>query len=228
MKNNKFYNNIIKMYSSATKEYIADDTSSEQIFNVSFFDKLLDVETSSVSESDCLNESNNVFSRVDLSIARRIALNDEIKRDELINKLIVDLEKELDLFDDESEEYSSAERKIIEIEHKYNMRVLGEVIQNIYVRHFDNPLYLCGICRALLRYDLDEAKPWGAAMLTGLLNHSDDRVKEYTIQLIDNWCDVELLPILKALQVSTDWLRDYIMDVVDRLENENVLYQKII
>ena len=108
------------------------------------------------------------------------------------------------------------------------MRILGEVIQNIYVQHFDNPLYLLGICRALLRYDLDEVKPWGAAMLAGLLNHPDERVKEYTVQLIDNWSDVELLPILKTLQVTTDWLQDYIKDVVESLEKENVLYQKII
>ena len=138
------------------------------------------------------------------------------------------MEEELNLFDEENEEYSSAERKIIEIEHDYKMRILGEVIQHIYVRNFDNPLYLIGICRSLLRYDLEEVKPWGVAMLAGLLNHSDERVKEYTIQLIDNWSDVELLPLLKTLQVTTGWLKDYIKDVVENLERKNVLYQKII
>ena len=231
MKNKTLYLSLIlKLLNEGTKDSEEAVSSSTKVLPVSFCDSESDEYTSTFSETETSTEiiKSNSFSKLERLVARRNAADEEAEKDRVVRKLVYELERELDLFDEENEEYSSAERKIIDIEHNYKMRILGEVIQNIYVQHFDNPLYLLGICRALLRYDLDEVKPWGAAMLAGLLNHPDERVKEYTVQLIDNWSDVELLPILKTLQVTTDWLQDYIKAVVESLDKENVLYQKII
>ena len=157
-------------------------------------------------------------------IERRVvninAENEENERKKLINDLFSKLEKSLDLFEFESESMSVVEKEIIDIENKYNMGILGEVLQFIYMRHFNEPKYLVGICSALLRYDFDEVKPWGVAMISGLINHPDERVKESTIELIDNWSDTELLPILNTLQVSSEWMRAYIDKVVANLENK--------
>ena len=231
MKNKALYLRLfLGLLNEGTKDTEESISSSVKILPVSFDSSESNEETSVFAETRTSTEiiNNSGFSELNRMLARRNIIDEEAEKDRVIEKLVYELEEELNLFDEENEEYSSAERKIIEIEHDYKMRILGEVIQHIYVRNFDNPLYLIGICRSLLRYDLEEVKPWGVAMLAGLLNHSDERVKEYTIQLIDNWSDVELLPLLKTLQVTTGWLKDYIKDVVENLERKNVLYQKII
>lgn len=168
------------------------------------------------------------FSRPERLSVKHKLMDKEAEKDLLVERLFWELVSALQFFEYENENFTSAEKKIIEIEHRYNMRILGEIIQNVYVRHFDNPRYLTGICKALLRYDLDEVSPWGVIMLTGFLNHPDEQVKEYAIQLIDNWNDTELLPILKTLHVSSEWLNNYINDVIENLEKKDVLYQKIV
>lgn len=142
----------------------------------------------------------------------------EKKREQLVKELISNLEGKLELYDLEADNFSSVEDDIIAIEHNYSLRILGDVIQDIYVRHFNKPNYLVGICEVLQRYDLDEVHPWGEVMLTGLMNHPDERVKESVVQLIDNWNDVKLLPILGTIEVSSDWLRCYIRDIASGLE----------
>ena len=217
---------ILGVSSSGTEDYVEDIFSSFRNIPVYFSNENNDEDYSSIEIVP--QSSNRKVSDLDRLVARRIVANEEAERDRIVNSLVQELEMALELFGEEDEEYSSAERKIIEIEHKYKMRILGEVIQVIYLRYFDNPLYMVGICRSLLRYDLDEVKPWGATMLAGLLNHPDERVTEYTIQLIDNWSDIELLPLLKTIKVSSVWLNDYLKDVVKNLEMKNVLYQKVV
>ena len=198
-----------------------------KIFHCSYMDQIMkDVLGFSKTDTSTDIQDSNCFSEIDRLVVRRNFAADEAEKDKIVKELVHELENALEFFDEENEEYSSVERKIVEIEHNYSMSILGEVIQGIYIHYFDKPLYLIGICRSLLRYDLDEVRPWVTAMLTGLLNHPDERVREYTVQLIDNWNAVELLPVLKILKVSTDWLRDYIKDVVENLEKENVLHQK--
>ncbi len=231
MENKALYSTFLhRLLNATTKDYEEDMSSSVRTLRLSFYGSKYEKDLSSFSETDTSTEiqETNSFSELNRLVVRRNFVEDEAEKDKIVKRLVQELEKALELFDEENEEYSSVERKIVDIEHNYNMRILGEAIQDIYVHHFNNPLYLLGICRALLRYDLDEVRPWGATMLTGLLNHPDERVKEYTVQLIDNWSDVELLPILKTLQVSTDWLKDYIKDVVKNLEKEDVLYQKAV
>ena len=231
MENRSFYTNIIyKNLFEGTKEYSEEYSSSVQYTTLSFSSRQIEEITidKEVTETSTKQLDNSVFSELERLVVKRNAIDEEIEKDKLVKRLIRELELSLDLFGEESEDFSSAEKKITEIEHTWNMRILGEVIQDIYVHHFDNPMYLIGICKSLLRYDIDEVHPWGIAMLTGFLNHPDETVKEYAIQLIDNWCDAELLPILRTLQVTSEWLKDYISAVVEDLERENVLYQKTV
>lgn len=137
----------------------------------------------------------------------------------LIEQLVNELITELNLFTLDSDEYSSAEKKIIHIANNYSFDILGDVIQSIYITNFNKSNYLCGICRALMRYDLEELNPWGVVIIPGLLNHKDETVKEYAVALIDNWNSTLLLPVLKNLDIKQDWLKDYINTVVERLEN---------
>ncbi len=233
MKKQSFYLGLFsKIIHENTKDYLINSTSSFSDERILFSDHHDVIDVSSIekdlfSSSKC--EKSFTFSDTNCLVALRNAKGEEEQKDILVARLAKQLEDALKLYDDEEGKgLSSAEKKIIEIEKKYKMRILGEVIQIVYVHHFHNSSYLVGICNSLLRYDLDEVQPWGATMLTGFLNHSDERVQEATIQLIDNWSDIDLLPILKTLLISSKWMQDYVNDVVKSLEKENVLYQKIV
>lgn len=231
MKRESYYLDLItRILNEETTELSSSSSSSLQLDKYLFSVTRDHTFTSSVTESafSSKNNSDISLSSIERLIVKRNAEDEEHQKDELVARLVNELEDALNVYEYEVEGMSSAEKKIIEIEKKYKMRILGEVLQEIYMHHFNNSSYLVGVCTALLRYDLDEVRPWGAAILTGFINHPDERVKEATVQLIDNWSDVELLPILKTLQVSSAWMRDYINDVVESLERINVLYQKTI
>lgn len=147
---------------------------------------------------------------------------------QLIEKSARELAVELKYFSVDSSEISSAERKMLDIEERFSFRVLGEVLQTIYVRYNDYPNMLAGICKGLERFDLDEVLPWGPIMLSGLLVHKSEIVKEYAVSLIENWSDVALLPILRNIECSSLWLKEYISDVVKYLEGCDVLHTEVV
>lgn len=97
------------------------------------------------------------------------------------------------------------------------LSTLGTVLQNIYLSHNDESNILCGICKYLTTYDLDEVLPWGPLILIGMLNHKDETVKEYAVMLLDNWKDETLVPVLRNLDCKSSWLKAYIQDVLSSL-----------
>ena len=107
-------------------------------------------------------------------------------------------------------------------------RILGEVLQNIYVRYNDYPNMLIGICKSIGYFELNDVMPWGPTMLVGLLSHKNESVKEYAVAIVENWADIDLLPLLKNLDCASVWLKEYIQDVVSYLEECNVLRKEII
>lgn len=160
-----------------------------------------------------------------------IELQAQIKKyiyDERINHLTKEVVNLLRYFSLDDSDVSQAERKIWDIEEKYGSRVLGEILQNIYIQYNDFPKMLMGICRAINRFELHEVMPWGPTMLVGLLSHKNENVKEYAVSVVENWADIELLPVLRNLDCSSLWLKEYIQDVVNYLEECYALRKKII
>lgn len=157
-----------------------------------------------------------------IDVEKKFTIDNARKEEELIENLVNgfvhDLEIALNSFVNEAEEISSAEKKIIEIVNSYSFGILGNVVQRVYISNFDKPDFLVGICKSLSRYDLEEVMPWGPVMLPGLLNHRSEVVKEYAVSLIESWNSHDLLPMLKALEVSSAWLKDYVKDVINYLE----------
>ncbi len=142
----------------------------------------------------------------------------DIYKGQIVNKLVSVLYKDLREYTLDSCEMSLAERRIIDIEQNYTMAILGEVLQKIYIKHFDEPLILAGICDCLCRFDLSEVNPWGPAMLAGLLNHKSETVQEYATLLIENWSDISLLPMLESIDFSSKWLIEYVKEVIAYLK----------
>ena len=168
------------------------------------------------------------FSPIEKYLIEYKAKIEQEKIEQLIDKLVWELVVELKYFSLDDSGISSAERKILDIEEKYSFRILGEVLQTIYVKYNDFPNILAGICKGLERFDLDEVLPWGPTMLSGLLVHKSEVVKEYAVSLVENWSDVTLLPILRNLKCPSLWLQEYISDVVKYLEECDVLHKEAI
>lgn len=95
--------------------------------------------------------------------------------------------------------------------------IIGQACQKIVFEHFDSVHALCCIAKFLTNFDLPDAEPWGPIVLASLLNHKDAQVVESAVILLDNWEDAKLLPLLKNLSFSSDWLCGYIDEVVVRL-----------
>ena len=146
----------------------------------------------------------------------------------LTKKLAKELVIELKFFSINDSESSSAEKKIWKMPEEYSFRILGEVLQDIYVEYNDYPNILAGICKGLSQFDLDEVTPWGQTLLAGMLNHKSEIVKEYAVALVESWADVSLLPILKNLDCHAVWLKEYISEVISYLEECNVLSEKTV
>lgn len=182
------------------------------------------IKLSALSTGQTSEASNNDMLALFLEYKLR---KEKDRLDHLVEELTQELAYELKFFSVNDED-TSAERKIYDIQDKYSIRVLGEVVQNIYVRYNDYPVVLAGICKGLARFDLEEVEPWGPTMLSGLLMHKNELVKEYAVMLVENWADVKLLPILRNLDCASVWLRDYIADVIKYLEECDVLHKKII
>lgn len=101
---------------------------------------------------------------------------------------------------------------------KYSYDVLGEAFQRIYFSQAEHPNILCGLSKCLMSYELEEMFPWGASILVCMLNHTNETVKEYAVMLLENWKDKTLCPALRSMDCASDWLKDYVSNVLADLE----------
>lgn len=145
-----------------------------------------------------------------------IALNDEDKRRKLIDSAASKLTQYLELYDydEDSENYIWLTVDSIASE---SISILGAAFQKIVIVCNDRINILCAIAKCLCSFDLQQTAEWGPMILLSLLNHKNDTVKEYAVFLLENWCDLSLLPMLNNLDCRSPWLRAYVDSVVSKL-----------
>lgn len=146
--------------------------------------------------------------------------NKERQYDQLISQIEQRLMVALNNYSLESEILSKSEELICEIVDNYSLRVLGEVLTSIYIKCYGVQNVIAGICSGLERFDAEEVFPWGHSIVIGLINHKSDLVKERVISLIENWGDASLLTALKSIDISSDWMREYVNEVISYLEDK--------
>lgn len=182
--------------------------------NDSISKQIIDTQTTDTQNKDTQTLGNDIFKLLQLKAAQANQEKYNCIIDNLVSELVTDLKE----FTHDAEYFAVFEHHVCNIEHEYSFTTMGTVLQSIYVKYNDQPKMLVGICRVLCRYDLQEVMPWGPTMLSGLLNNKSELVKEYAIELVDNWADVSMLPLLKSLDISSKWLRAYLQDVIKSLE----------
>ncbi|MEK7395813.1 MAG: hypothetical protein AAB116_02640 [Candidatus Poribacteria bacterium] len=90
----------------------------------------------------------------------------------------------------------------------------------IFVENFSNIPVLLGILRIIARFDYREISPEGQTMAGMALSHENVEVKECGVRAFESWGTVESLKELEKLKVSTQWLQEYIDEVVSDLRKE--------
>lgn len=224
--------NVCFFYRNETelKEKNTSSSSPNAAIIISYSRKLLDeqTETPFILKGETPKLKDEKISYIDKLMVEEKVQFEQIKLDNLMKELTPKLITELKYLPLDDSEITNAEKLALDIEKSYSVRVLGEVLQNIYIQYNDYCNMLIGICKIIGRFELKEVMPWGPTMLMGLLAHKSEAVKEYAVSVVENWSDVELLPVLRNLDCSSRWLKEYIDDVVKYLEECYGLYKKIV
>lgn len=113
---------------------------------------------------------------------------------------------------------SIIEDKIMDIYDNYGTQFLSEVLQQISLDYFNQPKMLSVICDCLHIFDLDEVSPWGPILLSSYVGNKSEELKSDAIYLISSWFDKSLIPLLKGIDCTSKWLKDYVEEVIEMLE----------
>lgn len=145
-------------------------------------------------------------------------INEKDSRDVVVREIENILTPALSFFAYDDDSIVSAWAIIDGWNGKYSFDVLGEAFQRIYFSQADHPNILCGLCKCLMSFEMEEMFPWGASILLNLLNHTNESVKEYAVMLLENWKDKSLCSALRNMNCASDWLKDYVSNVLADLE----------
>lgn len=184
--------------------------------------------SNTASEMSGSRSSTPMPSKKIVSEEEKAQLSDELKNkereyDQLVKLIEKKLTKALKEYSLESETLSQAEEVVCEVAVKYPLRLLGDVLTGIYIKCYDQQNVIAGICSSLERFDASEVSPWGQSIVIGLVNHKSDLVKERVISLIENWGDTSLLTVLKNIDISSTWMREYVNGVIAYLEDKQCI-----
>lgn len=93
-----------------------------------------------------------------------------------------------------------------------------EWIDRLFIDYFHDPSVLCSILRTIAHLDYRKIYPQGMTMATAATRHIDFEVRECGIRCFENWEDPEALKILSNIDIKEKWLREYLGDVINYLE----------
>ena len=102
-----------------------------------------------------------------------------------------------------------------------NPLLTKEWINTIFVDNFADVFILVGLLRIIARLDYTEIYPQGQTMALAALSHENTEVKECGVRAYESWGTIDSLNELERLKVGTQWLQEYIDDVVLDLKKEH-------
>jgi len=77
---------------------------------------------------------------------------------------------------------------------------------------------IVGILHILSHYNYDEVYPIGQSIAMNSLIFNNDEVVEYAIKCFENWNSKDGIEKLKAMRFNTNWLQDYVNQVIEEYE----------
>lgn len=120
--------------------------------------------------------------------------------------------------------YSTRSEEILNEQLKINALATRNWLNEIFIKNFYDQSIIIGILRIIGRFEPSIIFPQGQTIALAALSHSNDEIKELGIRAFEKWCSIESLEILKSLNVESDWLKEYIEDVISDFEEQLCLY----
>jgi len=115
---------------------------------------------------------------------------------------------------------------LVKNQMKNNLLATKEWLNKIYVNNFKNPEILIGILRLVARIDIDEISPEGKTMAIAALAHKNLEVQECGIRAFESWGTLDSLDILHNVKVQSEWLQDYLLQVIENIETTYAIISK--
>jgi hypothetical protein len=103
---------------------------------------------------------------------------------------------------------------------RLNPLITKDWLNGTFLENFSKVPVLVGLLRIIARLDYWEIYPVGQTMAVAALSHRKTEVQECGVRAFESWGTVESLKILENLKVSTQWLQEYIDEVVLDLRKE--------
>jgi hypothetical protein len=128
----------------------------------------------------------------------------------------------LALIEEEDFEYGIETKTDMLVRHQMMLNALAtkDWLNSIFVENFPNAPVLVGLLRIIARIDYFDIYPEGQTMAVAALSHSNIEIQECGVRAFESWGTLESLKILENLTVSTQWLQEYINQVVIDLRKE--------
>lgn len=120
--------------------------------------------------------------------------------------------------------YISRSQVLIEEQFQVNKLATRNWLNKIFIEHFKDEKIVIGLLRIIGRFDEDTIFPQGQTMAMSALIHKNDEIKELGIRAFENWCSLKSYEVLKTIEISSDWLKEYLDDVISNLEEDLCLY----
>lgn len=82
----------------------------------------------------------------------------------------------------------------------------------------DHPGFAASVLRCLGRQDHPGTSSWRVALVREGLATDDVEIRDAAAQVAELWGDLELIEVLQSHFETEPWLRDYIQDIIDNLQ----------
>lgn len=199
-----------------TKDNLSSETGSPEApsyeipFSVAFSGTSTEVRTEGPRFQEYIEASNSLADENLLNL-RRLAVLKQNFTEQLIR-----------LITEEEFEYGIANRAdyLVSEQIRINASVTKEWLNSIFLENFNNVTVVVGILRVIARIDYFEVYPHGQTMAVAALSHEDIEVQDCGVRAFESWGTLESLKVLQTLKVATNWLQEYIDEVVSNLEEE--------
>ena len=102
-------------------------------------------------------------------------------------------------------EISPFEEKIRELFSRTSKDEVLKRLNNFYLEHADNLLFICSLLQALSHMEYENVIPNAPTIAMACLSNEDDRVVEYAIKAFANWNNKRTLICMKPAKPRKKW-----------------------
>lgn len=176
------------------------------IFSTDMSNTILDFEQNLMD--DCSLSSNSTFSE------KKYKRNRQREIEFQKNKVFAMLKSENVIVG-----YSSETERYLEYLISQDKDIVKNIFQIIIHNEFDNPIILQKAIEVFSNLNDEDLNPSFSLVLIATINHKNINVQEASIAAFEKWDNKSNITLLKNINYTTPWIKDYADSVVEYLES---------